>query len=202
MISEPTPSFLPELRDYVRRKVAAGFYSSAELVQMALDVFIDDASPEVLRPVVERLVAEAVEEHRSAAESWPPVTDCDRLDAAFEELNRAGIVARQDFSCCPPCGFAEIGDEITAAAETGLEVRGFAFYHFQSTEAAVEGLGLYLSYGALEEGEEEATRIGHELVHTLERHGLKTEWNGSPRTSVHIELDWKRRLPEHVGGLS
>lgn len=125
--------------------------------------------------------------------SWPTPTDCDRLDAAFAALEQGGIVCRQHFSCCGTCGAAEIWDEIDTARGAGLDVRGYAFYHVQDTEAAVEGYGLYLNYGAVEDDEAPALAIAHEIVTTLEQHGLRVHWDGQWSRRISISLDWKRR---------
>ena len=78
-----------------------------------------------------------------------------------------------------------------------MKVRGYTFYHMQGTESAVAGYGLYLYYGAVEEGEGPALRIANEIVDALQRHGLKTEWDGTWSNAIKVQLDWKRRL--HAG---
>jgi hypothetical protein len=69
----------------------------------------------------------------------------------------------------------------------------------QDTQSAAEGYGLYLSYGGVEAGEEPALRVGNELIDALQRHGLKTEWDGNWSKRIAVKLDWKRRLTD-VGG--
>lgn len=79
-----------------------------------------------------------------------------------------------------------------------MEVRGYTFYHKQATESAVEGYGLYLHYGALEEGEGPALRIANEIVDALQRHGLRTEWDGTWSKAIKVQLVeklWARALP-------
>jgi hypothetical protein len=89
-----------EMRRYILRQTAAGFESAEAIENSALEVFSDDQPPEVLRPIAERLTREAVEAHLAAQAQWPAITDCDLVDRAFDELERAGVVARQDFTCC------------------------------------------------------------------------------------------------------
>ena len=69
----------------------------------------------------------------------------------------------------------------------------------QGTESAVEGCGLYLCYGAVEEGEGPALRVANEIVDALQRQGLNTEWDGASSNAIKVQLDWKRRLPEGGG---
>ncbi len=139
------------------------------------------------------MIDDVIARHRAEQASWPEITDCDRLDAAFRTLEEKGIVARQHFSCCGTCGSAEIWDEMDAADRAGLPSRGYAFFHMQDTESAVEGRGLYLNYGAKEEGESAAVGIGHEIQQELERHGLTTNWDGQHARRIGLSLDWKRR---------
>jgi len=80
-----------------------------------------------------------------------------------------------------------------------LKVRGYTFYHMQGTESAVEGYGLYLYYGAVEVGEGPALRVANSIVDALQRHGLKTTWDGTSSTAIKVQLDWKRRLPDGGG---
>jgi hypothetical protein len=69
----------------------------------------------------------------------------------------------------------------------------------QDTEAAADGHGLHLNYGAVEEGEEPALRIGNEIIDALQRHGLKAVWDGTWSKRIAVKLDWKRRLVDAGG---
>src|SRR5438270_300390 len=82
----------------------------------------------------------------------------------FADLESAGIVCRQNFTCCGNCGGAEIGDEIEQQRELGREICGYTFFHWQDTERAVEGNGLYLSYGSILHGEKAALAAGHQVA--------------------------------------
>jgi hypothetical protein len=188
-----------EMRCFISREVATGFRSLDDIIETAVEQHADNQhGPAVLGPLAERTARDAWAARLEEQNTWPGRTDCDLLDSAFGELNRAGVVARHNFSCCGTCGVAEIGDEIAEAAEDGLDVRGYTFYHMQDTDSAVEGYGLYLNYGALEAGEAAALRVGNEIVDALQRHGLKTRWNGSWEERIWVGLDWKRRLPHHL----
>ena len=96
---------------------------------------------------------------------------------------------------CTNCGSAEIWEEMEEAARTGIKVRGYAFYHMQDTDRAAEGGGIYLAYGAITEGSEHALLVAHEIVATLIRHKLKTDWDGTFENRIGVALDWKRRIP-------
>lgn len=194
-MSRPLDEISAEMRVYINRKVAAGFDAPEQIVDLAVDMVSSDAKPGVVRLVAERLMQEALAAHRAAQATWPDITDCDRLDAAFSELTRNGIVCRHDFTCCCTCGVAEIGAEIRAETQRGVKVRGHAFYHMQDTDRATEGLGLLLNYSDLRGEKPAGEEIGREIAASLQRHGLTTEWNGDFSTRIAVKLDWKRRRP-------
>jgi hypothetical protein len=181
------------VRDQIRRDVASGFYDEDAILTNAADAFADDFTPEALRPLAQQALRQALAEQRAAERHWPDETDCDRLDAAFAQLEEDGVVARQNFSCCGNCGATEIWDEVRAVEDTGITVRGYAFYHMQDTEGAVDGGGLYLNYGACDEGEDAALAVAREIVAELEAHGLQTQWDGTWDKRIGVTLDWKRR---------
>lgn len=184
---------LDELHGYLRRHVAAGYLDPADIAHFAADVFAEEIDPALLRHHIQRFTREILDDHRAEQRGWPAVTDCERLDAAFAALEREGVICRQNFSCCGSCGAAEIWDEMAAAEEAGMEVRGYTFFHMQDTEAAVAGEGLYLSYGAVAEGAAGAEAIGHAVVAALEAKGLDPVWDGQWTRRIFVPLSWRRR---------
>ena len=188
------PTVLDALHGSIRRDIAAGFDSPEDIAESAVALLSDELDPAVLRPYARRMVQELRDTQLAEQATWPELTDCDRLDAAFAALEAAGIVCRQHFTCCGTCGAAAIWDELAAAGKAGHAVRGYAFYHVQDTEAAVEGDGLYLSYGAVAEGEAAALAVAHAVIAALEQQGLATTWNGAWTRRIHVALDWKRRF--------
>lgn len=195
-VAAPEPEAADQLdwlRDQIRRDVAAGFYDEDTILTNATDAFEEDLDPALLRHEAQRFLREAMAEHEAAQAGWPVLTDCDRLDDAFAALEATGVIARQNFTCCGTCGSTEIWDEVDAVAKAGRPTRGYAFYHMQDTERAAEGDGLYLNYGACEDGEDAALAVANDIVTQLEAHGLRTEWNGSWNQRIGVSLDWKRR---------
>jgi hypothetical protein len=184
---------LDDIHEQVRRDVTAGFYDEDEILRGAIDMYEGEIDASLAASHARQCLAEALAAHAEAQKSWPAATDCDRLDAAFTALDANGIISRQHFSCCGNCGSHEIWDEIDTAKAEGRPARGYAFYHVQDTEAAVDGYGIYLNYGACDEGEAAAVAVGQDIVAVLEGHGLKTDWNGSWDKRIGVELDWKRR---------
>jgi hypothetical protein len=195
-----TAALLPEdfddLHEFIRVQVAAGYAPPDAIVDESVDVFADTEVPTpALRGAAQALTEQAIAAHLEAQQSWPEVTDCDRVDAAFAELDEAGIIARQNFSCCGACGTNEIHDELEKAEKAGQPVRGYTFFHIQDTEQAVAGEALFLSYGSVSKDKGEAVAIGHEILTALTRHGLTPGWNGKHAHRIALPLTWLRRRP-------
>ena len=183
-----------DVAGYIRRDVAAGFTKVEEIVPQALEVVSSDYDVEALRPHARRVLAEAMEEQRRREEAWPAVTDWDRFAAAFAALEEKGIVCRHNFSCCGTCAAGEIWDEIKAEREKGREIVGCAHYNMQDTDGAVEGYGIYLSYGSVLEGERAAVSIGHEIAEAMRGQGLEVGWDGTWAKRIFVKMEWQRRV--------
>jgi hypothetical protein len=181
-----------DVREYAARAVAEGFDGREALCDNVRDAFEGDAADSSLDAIPEMIDA-AIAAHRRDQQNWPIVTDCDKLDAAFAALEDEGIVARHHFTCCGTCGAAEIGDEIDATVARGHNVEGYTFYHMQDTERAVEGGGLYLNYGSVDNDDERSVAIGRRIARVMLASGLEIDWDGSLGKRIGVTLDWKRR---------
>jgi len=171
-----------------------GFLTDDEIVMDVVEMLSSDYPEDELRSVARRTLPNVVEALVKEQASWPDVTDCDRLDAAFSEMNEAGIVCRQHFTCCATCGHSEIWSEVNVERESGLDVRGYAFYHAQDTDTAMEGNGLWLGHDSVLDDEDASLRIAAEIVDCLRRHGLDASWSGRTNRCVEVKMDWKRRI--------
>ncbi|MEW2177437.1 hypothetical protein AB0890_14035 [Streptomyces sp. NPDC005406] len=193
----PEPEPVPEIADgireqleeHVRELLRGGYGSVADLSESAEDHLVKDGVHPVTlaqaRQLVERLWLERVEEQQG----WVGVTDPDRLEQAFAELDGRGITAREHFTCCRSCGLTEIH------AEGRDDARGFVFFHLQGTQSAAAGHGLTLYYGGFDESSETTAAVGREVAAVLGEAGLTVEWDGSPDRAIELTgLDWRKRL--------
>ena len=181
------------LRDQMRRDVLGGYFDDDAILTNAHDLFEEELPRPTLRREASAALREALAEHRAAEQGWTQMTDCDRLELAFAALEAEGIIARQNFTCCANCGASEIWEEIEAAQAEDIAVQGYAFFHMQDTEAAVEGHGLYMSYGACEQGEAAQIAVGYRIVAQLEAYGLETRWDGSWSQRIGVPMNWQKR---------
>lgn len=184
---------LEEIHYYADHDIAAGFLPLEEIEISITEILSDQYQFSGLESLVRQEVRKKLAQQLKRQESWPPETDCDRLDQAFAELEAEGIVCRQDFSDCGTCGSAEIWEEIDKAESANKSVQGYVFYHMQDTESAVNGSGLYLNYGATKEGEKEALKVANQVVEKLEEKGFDVDWDGTWEKRIGFSIDWKRR---------
>lgn len=182
-----------ELRDVIELDVRAGYDSREQIINSAIDLLMGDYDPEWLEEQAIKLTDACFEQHYAEQREWLHETDCDRLDEAFAELDRYGIVARQHFTCCQTCGHSEINYAIKETQQH-RPVMGYVFFHWQDTESAVRSEYLYLAYGSVSGKESESKQIAEEVVAALHRAGLDADWNGSVRSRICIRnIVWQRR---------
>lgn len=195
---EPQYELVGEMGLLIMREVAAGFASHEEIIRRAVEMHRGEATEKELRELAEELAGPLLYQHLEAQIGWPLVTDCDRLDIAFAQLEEKGIVIRHDLE---DDGAEEFMEEMDRAADRLHPPRGYVFYQRRGTEAAIDGHGLYLDYGAAgddddedgNENEQAALRIGHEVADALRKQGLKVDWDGTLSRRIRVRLDWKRR---------
>lgn len=182
---------LDELRARAAEDIREGFRTRADIIENLGHVACESYDAEIEEDVVARIVDAELLEHYGLQETWTEPTDCDKLDVAFAAMEKRGLVARQNFTCCNTCGLAEIWREITAAEES-REVCGYAFYHMQDTEGAVEGGTICIKYGPTTGTT--AEDVGDHICDALEASGLGFGWSGSADDTIEVDVaDWRKR---------
>jgi hypothetical protein len=184
---------LEDLRSFIAYRVREGFESVHDIVENATNYAQETYGRDDLQPDIKRITAELLAAHRAEQAGWEDSTDCDRLDRAFASLNRQGIVARQDFSCCNNCGFTEIWDEVEKEEER-QPVEGYVFYHLQCTERAIKSGQLLMAYGCVADDPKALQRVAVKIVAELRRVGLNASWQGTTGHPIVVDgIVWRRR---------
>ena len=177
--------------DAIKSHVWSGFDSPADVDRLIDDLLEGGADEAFLRAAVGPEFA-----RKQAAEAtWPPTTDCDRFDAAFEALNAAGIIALQNTGYEMSDGITEVAEALHARGSRE-GVQGYCFYHGQDLERVVAGEGLMLAFGSLDDDKAHKLAVGQSVREVFERSGFTVQWNGDAEKRLNLlGLDWKRRGP-------
>ncbi len=196
------------IRMYAQHTLRNGFLADEQMEQDVLDYASDsmtdfdlELDDDTLKQITSEELAAARKAHRAEMATWPKVTDCDRLDAAFTELNAMGIMARHNWTCCGTCGAAEMPAEFDRLKGeiAGKPIIGYIFYHQQDSGNASDNAGVNFGFGSTQGADTEAEYEANSLAiartasDVLAKHGLKTSWDGTYHRRPFINLDWKRR---------
>lgn len=177
------------------------------------DVYIEEDSPE---SEWSQLAQYATEQHKQAVaavtseqQTWPDVTDCDRLDRGEAALRELGILLWQVSPCCDTCTGGELPDRIDWINDRypGFResVRGYAFFIDQNMPemlAEATDVTVYLAYGwfspqddsvAPELYEQNALAVAREVCDCLRSQGLQVDWNNDFSRKIGVRLKWQRR---------
>jgi hypothetical protein len=184
-----TPETLEEISAFVR----TGVYDKSQLMTIFCEEMYE---PGELDPdeVSSALDAE-FERHSIEKKSWPSVTDCDRLDAAFQAINGRGVIALQNAGYTQSDGY----DDFIEAYENSPNpdaVLGYCYYHGQDMDRAVRGGGLHLAFGPAKPSDEasQGPNVARMIREELERAGLSDSWDGSFNKRIYIpQIVWQRR---------
>ena len=189
------------LRD-IRYRLVQGLDSRDEIFASMVDNRADELGddPDVL-VALRAAIEEAFAAKKKATESWPTVTDNDRLLAAFATLDAEGILAlespgdTQDEAIRRAVAFA--------AARRALDkpVHGYCFFTWNDMARAIEGEMLVLAYGTFEDGSPEPVtsptpeqKVGAAVLRACLDAGLNAEWTGADEDFIELlHFTWQRR---------
>ena len=166
----------------------SGYYQEDQAQEMLEDILEEDVDEDAMRAAI----SAEFDKKAQAEDGWPDLTDCDRLDVVFRALDEDGICAVQNAGYTMSDGYSEVAE---AVHERGLEhYHGYCFFHGQDIERAIDGHGLMLAFGNLDDNEAKAVRAGQAIVAELRKAGFETSWDGTTKQRIEIpKIDWKRR---------
>ncbi|MEQ1820346.1 MAG: hypothetical protein ABL871_17225 [Terricaulis sp.] len=176
------------IRKAIRFWVWSGYYDAASVEGMLPDVLEDGVDVDAMYA----LIPEAFAAKATAENDWPEVTDCDRLNAAFEALDARGVC------CLQNAGFTQsdgLGDVREAAQARGMKrYQGYCFFHAQDIERALDGRGMHVAFGVFDRNGAKVAEIGQRVVAALSEAGLGVEWDGDETKRIAIpKIEWRRR---------
>ncbi len=178
-------------RDQVRGLVWSGFFNEDDLETYLADLAFDPEGAPYANAVRDEARA-AFAAKREAEAGWPAVTGWDRLAKAFAALEASGILALHNAGMTTSDAHGDAWD-IIGRAPPGTW-RGFAFYHGQDVERAVDGGPLFIGFDAVAEGAAAKKGVGGEIVAALKAQGFAPQWNGDAETRLDVpDIQWQKR---------
>lgn len=173
----------------IRTWVWSGFYSRDQTTEMLEDVLDDECDADMLRS----LIAPEFDKKDEAEAGWPAVTDYDRLHTVFYALHEKGICALHNTGMTMSDGFEDVSEAL-AEAPPG-HYHAYCFYHGQDLERAVNGLGLMLAFGSIDNDENHGLAAARVIVTDLQHAGFNVVWDGLFKSRISLPgFDWKKRL--------
>jgi len=177
--------------DLMRIRVRSGYYSRRQLISEVISL-----DKEMLESDASRLVDSTLYWQMRRQSDATDFSSYENLELAFSELEREGIIARPNFKCCNTCAMASINDEMACFSDSVRPAVGFACFHEQDTDHAVEYGDLYVRFGSANENEsdDDRVRIGTRVVDILEMNDMCVEWNGTAEQCINVSIHWDRKL--------
>ncbi len=176
----------------VRSLVWSGEYDEAEVALYIKDHFGQLA--EVDKGWLVKVILGEFESKRKAEETWPKVTDFDRLDRVFTLLEAQGVIALHRVGYTQSDGHEEVEDAYNEAGGKRSEYKGYCFYTEQDQEGAMDGSGLYIAFGHFSGIDAKGVKVGQMLRSALEREEFSVEWDGTIKARLFVKgFLWQRR---------
>jgi hypothetical protein len=183
-----------DIRHWVHSFVWTGEYDADDIPLLIEDnLGVDD---EVDESWLRDLIAAEFTAKRAAEQTWPAVTDYDRLDRAFQALQQQGIIALHRAGFTQSDGLEEVEDDYHEAGGEASDYAGHCFYTEQDQQGALDGSGMYIGFGHLSGSDAKAVEVGHRLRAALEAEGFVVEWDGTIGRRLFVKgFHYQRRGP-------
>lgn len=188
--TEADPEFV---RDVAKQVVRAGRYDHLDMLESVEDAasycgLTSSEAAAILDDEINVLISEQ--------ETWPKITDVNRLNAAFSELvtlgyhTGGGLVDDVGFEISK----ARKADKL--AMKNGDEMPGYIFYRIEDVEESLSsGHPIYFWYGIPRRKTSQADelRVVTDLNAALKAQGLEPDWDGTLKSQLNLKINWQVR---------
>lgn len=112
------------------------------------------------------------------------------LNVAFSLMTAAGLIARQNYTCCKLCATVSLSVLAAQAVMRGERCLGFAYYHEGDEKLRRSGENFWIGYGPSMDEELTILRSFDETAETvcqcLEKAGVPFRWNGDSSKRIEV----------------
>ena len=172
----------------IKKWIWSGFYTESNVKEMIYDMLEEGCDENKLLSTIASEFQKKVESEKN----WPEITDYEKLHSVFYKLHEDGICALHNSGYTMSDGFEDVSQVVHDAPKN--HYHGFCFYHGQDVEGAVDGRGLMIAFGSLENEEQKSVEVGNLLLSSLNNAGFKVDWDGTTKSRVFLpEISWQKR---------
>jgi len=172
----------------IKNWVWSGFYTQSDIREMIYDILEKDCDEKIIFASV----GPEMQKKINAEKDWPKITDYDKLHQVFYELHEHGICALHNAGYTMSDGYSDVS-EVVAGAPEG-HYHGYCFYHGQDLERALDGGGLMIAFGDLNDDEVKGLNVGNTVVEKLNEAGFNIEWDRTLDSRINIPtFNWQKR---------
>lgn len=172
----------------IKIQVWSGFNDYEDIQDLISDLLENGADERMLRDSVD---IEFKEKYK-AEQSWPDITDFDKLDQTFQTLSNDGILCLHNAGYTMSDGHEDADTALSKHANG--QFFGYCFYHGQDVERAVIGEGLTLAYDHIAGDVPDKIKVATKIQQELEQAGFVLEWDGTVEKRIRLtNFDWKHR---------
>lgn len=183
-----------EVEEYIIDDIQAGFLSDDEIFEECVD-YIEDVYPDDSEKITEEEFLEIIKTYRNKYQNGGEQENFLKLDLAFENLNKRGIVALHCAGFTQSDGFDDCNEIATERTDNGEKVVGCCFYTMQDLGHILhkESNLFYFSFGNYYD-KPTAVEIGQIIVEEFEAVGFLVKWDKTAQTKVAIQdMEWDKR---------
>lgn len=182
-----------ELEEMIIDSIKAGFLSKDEILEDCTE-YIEDNYPDDCEGITDRELLKIIEQLCKEFQNTGDQETFFKLDAAFRNLAKQGIVALHYAGYTQSEGFEECNEIASELHEKKENVIGCCFYSEQDLGHILHGDStlLYLSFGNYFD-KPTAEEVGQMIVKELEKSGFHVQWDGTSAKKIAIEdLKWDK----------
>lgn len=183
-----------ELEERIIDNIKAGFLSNDEILKEC-EEYIEEAYPEESTNISSDELLEAIVWYRNKFQNTGDQENFLKLDLAFKNLDKQGIVSLHCAGYVQADGFDDCNEIAAERHKNGEKVIGCCFYTMQDLEHILheESTLLYFSFGNYFD-KPTAEEIGQIIVKEFEAVGFSTQWTQSADTKIAIkDLTWDKQ---------
>jgi hypothetical protein len=177
---------------YIQTQVWSGFYLQDEIVEVVREVVFD---PDPMNEDwVRGRIQEEFQAKKEAEATWPNVTDCDRLDLVFTEIENQNILVLENAGYTLSDGRSDVTEAWYSLGAEDSDIVGYCYYHGQDLDGVMASGNLYLAFGDILGTDEKGLEVGRMIVREFRALGFTVEWDESINTRILIKrIKWQKR---------